>query len=109
MKPHEQTAVKRACIFAKLSEVSHMRAASRYFLGATERQVVHILEMESSWTKRVLRWPSLMVPPMCVLDTSGMNTTTGCSVFSSNSVELASVQPSTLRAYSITATCTQEK
>jgi hypothetical protein len=41
---------------------------------------------------------------MCCVDTSGMNTTTGCGVAASNSVLLAPSRPSTPRANSITAT-----
>jgi hypothetical protein len=42
---------------------------------------------------------------MCLVEISGMNTTTGCGVAGLNSVESASARPSTLRANSITATC----
>mmetsp|Transcript_9181 Transcript_9181/g.29605 ORF Transcript_9181/g.29605 Transcript_9181/m.29605 type:complete len:244 (-) Transcript_9181:691-1422(-) len=46
-----------------------------------------------------------MVPPMCVLDPSGMKITAGCSVVGSISVECASAWPHTFLANSITATC----
>jgi hypothetical protein len=46
-----------------------------------------------------------MVPPLCVVEPSGMKTTTGVGVAASNSAELASARPSTLRANSITAIC----
>lgn len=53
----------------------------------------------------VRRAPSLMVPPLCVVEISGMKTTAGCCVAWLNSVLLASARPSTLRANSITAIC----
>src|SRR5882757_9182675 len=37
------------------------------------------------------RRPSRMVPPICVLEISGMNTTIGCSAWLSNSAEVAPV------------------
>mmetsp|Transcript_1626 Transcript_1626/g.4201 ORF Transcript_1626/g.4201 Transcript_1626/m.4201 type:complete len:344 (+) Transcript_1626:407-1438(+) len=46
-----------------------------------------------------------MVPPLCVVEPSGMNTTTGVEVLCSNSVELAPSRPSTLRQNSTTAIC----
>ena len=113
--------------------------------------------MQSTVCSTVRRDPSLMVPPLCVVEPaggagarrsvqdaglgeegrlaahcrravclnqrpaghcgqpagslgspSGMKTTTGCGVAGSNSVLLASVQPSTLRANSITAICSRK-
>lgn len=55
--------------------------------------------------KKVLRAPSLIVPPMWVVDPSGMNTTTGWGVAGLISVELASLRFRTCLANSITATC----
>ena len=50
--------------------------------------------------------PRRIVPPFCVTPRcSSMRSMTGCVVCSSNSVELASFHPSTLRAYSITVHC----
>ena len=46
-----------------------------------------------------------MVPPMWVVDPSGMKTTTGWGVAGSISVELAPSKPSTFLANSMTATC----
>ena len=55
--------------------------------------------------RMVLRMPSRMVPPMCVRDPSGMKMMAGSGHASSNSALFASSRPSTLRAYSMTATC----
>lgn len=60
---------------------------------------------QSTVSRMVRREPSRMVPPLCVVEPSGMNTTTGAGVAASNSAELASARPSTLRANSITAIC----
>ena len=49
--------------------------------------------------------PNLIVPPICVFDISGMNTTAGCGVFSSNSVEFAFSIPNTFLQNSIVAIC----
>mmetsp|Transcript_67541 Transcript_67541/g.161225 ORF Transcript_67541/g.161225 Transcript_67541/m.161225 type:complete len:209 (+) Transcript_67541:558-1184(+) len=61
--------------------------------------------MQSSDFSIVRRVPRRMVPPMWVLDPSGMNITTGFLHVLLNSSELASDHPSTLRAISITAHC----
>ncbi len=61
--------------------------------------------MQSTVSRMVRRAPRRMVPPLCVVEPSGMKTTTGVGVAASNSVELASARPSTLRANSITAIC----
>mmetsp|Transcript_55573 Transcript_55573/g.176451 ORF Transcript_55573/g.176451 Transcript_55573/m.176451 type:complete len:341 (-) Transcript_55573:447-1469(-) len=53
----------------------------------------------------VRRLPRRMVPPMWVVDPSGMNTTAGAGVARSNSVLLAFSRPRTCRAKSITITC----
>mmetsp|Transcript_70739 Transcript_70739/g.139035 ORF Transcript_70739/g.139035 Transcript_70739/m.139035 type:complete len:245 (-) Transcript_70739:1010-1744(-) len=54
----------------------------------------------------VSRAPRRMVPPMSPsLSISGMNTTAGCGVASSNSVECAPSLPKQLRAYSTTSIC----
>ena len=60
---------------------------------------------ESFTRKFVTRLPNLIVPPKCVLEISGMKITTGCGVFSSNSVEFAPSRPRTLRQNSMVATC----
>ena len=52
----------------------------------------------------VRREPRRMVPPICVRETSGMKTISGCGVASSNSAECASARPSTDRANSMTPT-----
>jgi hypothetical protein len=49
------------------------------------------------------RVPKRMVPPLCVVLPSGMNTTAGLGHAGSNSAELASAIPNTLRENSITA------
>ena len=63
--------------------------------------------MQSMVCKMVLRAPSRIVPPLCVLDPSGMNTTAGVGVAASNSALCASFKSSTFRANSMTATCKQ--
>ena len=70
-----------------------------------ERTWYSFAVMQSMVSKRVRRAPRRMVPPLCVLLPSGMNTTAGQVVAESNSVLLASRMPHTLRAYSMTATC----
>mmetsp|Transcript_5559 Transcript_5559/g.11288 ORF Transcript_5559/g.11288 Transcript_5559/m.11288 type:complete len:221 (-) Transcript_5559:864-1526(-) len=54
---------------------------------------------------RVVRDPSLIVPPICKGLISGINTTTGLVVSASNSALVASARPSTLIACSMTITC----
>lgn len=61
--------------------------------------------MQSTVSSTVRRLPSRIVPPLCVVEPSGMKTTVGWGVAASNSAELASFNSSTLRAYSITASC----
>ena len=61
--------------------------------------------MQSVVSRTVRRAPRRIVPPLCVVEPSGMNTTTGCDVAGSNSVELAPAKPSLFLANSITAIC----
>lgn len=69
-----------------------------------ERQLyIHIME---SWVlKMVFLKPNLIVPPICPELCSGISITTGCLVSGSNSVELASFNPTTFLANSMTAHC----
>ena len=47
---------------------------------------------QSFLTKTVVRLPSRIVPPRCVVEISGMLITTGCGVSGSISVECASAE-----------------
>ena len=68
-------------------------------------ELYSLAALQSSVWKMVRRDPSRIVPPMCVVDPSGMNTTAGSGQLGTISVECACLIPSTLRAYSITAAC----
>ena len=60
---------------------------------------------QSSTWKMVGREPRRIVPPRCVFEISGMKMTAGLAASASNSVEVASLMPSTFRQNSIVATC----
>ena len=92
----------RGMVDSKRTHIEHYKAAC----AAPPRPAPAASAQPPSPTcSTVVREPRRIVPPLWVVEISGMNTTAGLGVAGANSVLFASLRPSTLRANSMTAIC----